>query len=73
MEAVCCCVHRDLTICLGQADIWNMPFGGGGEGGDKVCMLTCTHPHKPLRTIKVTVCNHQADSPLYGVAACAIW
>ena len=28
-------------------------------------MLTHTYPHKPLRKIKVTICNHQADSPLY--------
>ena len=28
-------------------------------------MLTHTYPHKPLRMIKVTICNHQADSPLY--------
>ena len=36
-------------------------------GGDKVSrpMLTHTYPHKPLRKIKVTICNHQADSPLY--------
>ena len=34
-------------------------------GGDKVSMLTHTYPHKPLRKIKVTMCNHQADSPLY--------
>ena len=33
--------------------------------GDKVSMLTHTYPHKPLRKIKVTKCNHQADSPLY--------
>ena len=34
-------------------------------GGDKVSMLTHTYPHKPLRKIKVTMCNHQADSQLY--------
>ena len=34
-------------------------------GGDKVSMLTYTYPHKPLRKIKVTICNRQADSPLY--------
>ena len=32
--------------------------------GDKVSMLTHTYPHKPLRKNKVTICNHQADSPL---------
>ena len=32
---------------------------------DKVNMLIHTYPHKPLRKIKVTICNHQADSPLY--------
>ena len=32
--------------------------------GDKVSMLTHTYPHKPLRKIEVTICNHQADSPL---------
>ena len=34
-------------------------------GGDKVSMLTHTYPHKPLMKIKVTICNHQAGSPLY--------
>ena len=34
-------------------------------GGDKVSMLTHTYPHKPLRKIKVIICNHQADSPFY--------
>ena len=28
-------------------------------------MLAHTYLHKPLRKIKVTICNHQADSPLY--------
>ena len=28
-------------------------------------MLTCIYPHKPLRKIKMTVWNHQADRPLY--------
>ena len=32
--------------------------------GDKVSMLTHIYPHKPLRKIEVTICNHQADSPL---------
>ena len=34
-------------------------------GDDKVSMLSHTYPHKPLRKTKVTICNHQADSPLY--------
>ena len=34
-------------------------------GGKKVSMLAHTYPHKPLRKMKVTMCNHQADSPLY--------
>ena len=33
--------------------------------GDKVSMLTHTYEHKTLRNIEVTICNHQADSPLY--------
>ena len=36
-----------------------------GGGLDKVSMLTHTYPHKLLRKIKVTVCNHQADSSFY--------
>ena len=32
-----------------------------------------THPHKPLTKIKVTICNHQADSSLLFVAWCLIW
>ena len=34
-------------------------------GGDKVSMLTHTYPHKPLRKIAMSICNHQADSQLY--------
>ena len=34
-------------------------------GGDKVSTLAHTYPHKPLRKIKVIICNHQAGSPLY--------
>ena len=34
-------------------------------GDCKVSMLTHTHPHKPLRKIKVATCNHQADSSLF--------
>ena len=34
-------------------------------GDDKVSMLTHTYPHKPQGRNKVTICNHQADSPLY--------
>ena len=29
----------------------------------KVGMLTHTYPHKRLRKVKLTPCNHQADSP----------
>ena len=45
-------------VCLSVSRITHL-------GGDKVSMLTHTYPHKPLRMIKVTICNHQADSPLY--------
>ena len=31
--------------------------------GDKVSMLTHAYLHKTLRNIKVTICNHQVDSP----------
>ena len=30
-----------------------------------LCYPIWEHPHKPLRKIKVTICNHQADSPLH--------
>ena len=40
--------------------IWPMPSGGG-----KVSMLTHTYPYKPLKKIKVTICNQQADRQLY--------
>ena len=29
-------------------------------------VLTCTYPHKPLKKIKMYICNHQVDSP-FGV------
>ena len=34
---------------------------------------THTYSHKPLMNIKVTIWNHQADSPLYVWAWCLIW
>ena len=34
-------------------------------GGDKVSMLTHAYLLKPLRKIKVAICNHQVDSPFY--------
>ena len=33
--------------------------------GDNMSMLTHTHSHKPPRKINMTICNHQADRPLY--------
>ena len=30
-------------------------------------MLTYKYPHKPPRKIKVTICNHQAESPMCGL------
>ena len=39
-------------------------------GGDEVSMLTHTYPHKFLREIKVTICNHQ---PTLCVPGCLIW
>ena len=35
------------------------------QPSDKVSMLTPTYKRKPRRKIKVTVCNHRADSPFY--------
>ena len=32
---------------------------------DKVSMLAHMYQLKTLRKIKMTICNHQADSPLY--------
>ena len=47
-----------LVLCL--LSVFPIPLGG-----DKVSMLTHTYPYKPLRKIKVTICNRQTDSPLY--------
>ena len=33
---------------------------------DKVSMGNQTYPHKPLRKIKVAICNHHVDSPFYA-------
>ena len=35
--------------------------------GDKMTMLTHAYPHKPLRKMKVAICNHQADSFTCGL------
>ena len=33
--------------------------------GDKVSVLTHTYPHKIQRNIKIAICSHQVDSPIY--------
>ena len=35
-------------------------------------MLTHTYPHKSLRKIEVTICNHQVDSP-FVLWLCHLW
>ena len=43
-------------------------------GDDKVSILTHTYPHKALRKVKVTTCNHQVDCPLHMMSPrCLIW
>ena len=42
---------------------------------NQVCIKTHTYQHKPMRKIKVTNCNHQADDPFYVcglMSACVI-
>ena len=53
-------------MCV-SSDVSSVPLdeGGGGGGGDKVSMCTHTYQHNPPRKIKVTICSHQADNPLY--------
>ena len=41
------------------------PYVFAPSWGDIASVLTHTYPHKPPRKTKVTICNHQADSPLY--------
>ena len=52
-----------------SSDVSSVPgggkSGGGGGGFDKVSMWTHTYPHNPPRKIKVTICSHPADNPLY--------
>ena len=53
-----------------RATMWQcplLPFNALTLGDDEVSMLTHTYPHKQLRKIKRTICNHQADSPLLYV------
>ena len=38
---------------------------------DKVSMLTHTYQHKPLRKIKVAICNNQVDSLFYLWHVCS--
>ena len=49
------CVSSDVSSVPGER-------GGGGGGGG---MFTHTYPHNPRRKIKVTICSHQEDNPLY--------
>ena len=48
-----------LQLAIYSTQVW-LP-----RGLDKVSMLTHTYPHEPLNKNKVTIHNHQADSPLY--------
>ena len=58
---ICHMVLFDFTNKDKRADVH------GALRGDKSVMLTYTYPHKRLGKIKVTICNHQADSPLCGL------
>ena len=51
-------------MCV-SSNVSSVALEGGGGGGDKVSMWTHTYPHNPPRKIKVTICSHQADNPLY--------
>ena len=57
--------HRFYYITLLKWSSVSALTGTKTLGGDKVSMLIHTYPHKPLQKVKVTICNHQADSPLY--------
>ena len=54
-KVIWCVFHQMCHLC---------PWRGVG-GGDKVSLWTHTYPHNPPRKIKVTICSHQADNPLY--------
>ena len=41
-------------------------------GGNKMCVLIYTYAHKPLREIKVAICNHQVDCLFHWVPS-LIW
>ena len=60
-----CAKNNPLIIAAAYSDRGAEPFTY--LEGDKVNMITntCTYPHKALRKLKVTICNQQADSPLY--------
>ena len=53
------CVH--VCVCVFDLFLYTRQVPQGW----KVSMLIDTYPHKALRKIKVTICNHQADSQLY--------
>ena len=58
-------VHADVCVLYGFNIMMLILYCLLTLGGDKVGMLIHTYTHKLLSKIKVTICNHQADSPLY--------
>ena len=51
------------AFCAQKLRSWDQPKFWSPRG-DKVSILTHIYPHKPLRKIEVTICNHQAYSLL---------
>ena len=61
-------VFTQMAACMGAGKLAAFNFlrqSVQNKRGDKVSVLTHTYPHKPLMNIRVTICKHQADSPLY--------
>ena len=85
VEMKICCSNTVLCMCNKgntSPNLFHAHFLfftlDGPLRGDKVSVLTHIYPHKPLRKIKVTTCNHQADSPLYvcvmsDLVICKFW
>ena len=59
---LCSCI---LLVFLSRFSLHVRHYSLYSLGGNEVSMLTRTYSHKPLRKMKVTICNHLADNQLF--------
>ena len=58
-------IDNAMCFIINHNHIHIILFHNQNPFGDTMSMLTHTYSHKPLRKIKIPICHHQVESPVY--------